>query len=411
MSYFKKKAKLLFVLCIGLFVGLAGCDSEITHTDSSSSENGNLEAVGGTSSALDRPALSEQEMKERLQEFAEKKGREGIKQKIKDISYDQSYFRKFLIEGVIDGDQYECSSTPLDTWVNNNVYYSSLEEALYVAFFGIDQFPYIYNLLYVNPREDRQAFGENGEYTRQVYRASRSVKRFWDVDLRDVQVESFRGAMLKDFDKVFKVVEVLWPSETEESNAAFAQDIVDVVQEPSNPVWSFNAFAMSEGPVIVGGEDKPAQIQMGDGIMEGMDALGFGDSAPQGILAHEMAHQVQFKLNVFENDTISDPAESTRRTELMADAYAAYYLAHKRGASMNWDRVESFMQTFYNIGDCSFSSSGHHGTPNQRLAAAQFGFDLAESADRRVGIMSASEFLEAFDDKLPELVAPDAEGS
>ena len=411
MLFTSKKTTLFLVLFVAMLVGIAGCDSKVTSSDSSSDEQ--VQALDGNANALDRPALSQAEMQERLQEFAQKQDREGgvIEQKVNGLSADHDYFRTFITDGVIDGGQYECEPTPLTTWANDNLFYSSIDEQLFVLFYGIDQFPYIYNLLFVNPREDRQYYGANGEYTRQVRRTDRSVKRFWDVNLRDVQVEAFRGSMLKDFDKVFQVVEALYPSFSEESNAAFAQDIVDVVVDGSSPVWSFNAFAFKEGPILVGGETKPDQIQMGDGILEGMDAIGLGDAAPQGILAHEFAHHIQYELNVFEEDTISDPAESTRRTELMADALASYYLGHKRGAAMNWDRVEEFMLSFFNVGDCGFTNPSHHGTPNQRLKAAQFGFDLAESADRRVSIMSASDFVDTFDAELPELVAPDAEGS
>jgi hypothetical protein len=214
--------------------------------------------------------------------------------------------------------------------------------------------------------------------------------------------------MLKDFDKVLQVVDVLYPNDSEESNVNFAQTIVDIVAGDGNsPVWSFNAFAFREGPILIGGEDKPYQIQMGDGILDGMDEIGLGDAAPDVILAHEFGHQVQYKLNVFQEDTLSDPAESTRRTELMADAFAAYYLGHKRGASFNWDRVEKFMRGLFNVGDCAFQNPGHHGTPNQRMKAAQFGFDLAENAERRVRIMPSEDFVDTFDEQLPVFLESD----
>ena len=60
----------------------------------------------------------------------------------------------------------------------------------------------------------------------------------------------------------------------------------------------------------------------------------------------------------------------TRYTELMADAYSAYYLTHKRGAAMNRHRVAGFLEVFYQIGDCAYTNNGHHGTPNQRMNAA-----------------------------------------
>ena len=136
-----------------------------------------------------------------------------------------------------------------------------------------------------------------------------------------------------------------------------------------------------------------------------MDAyadLGFGDVAPQAILAHEFGHHIQFQLDLF--GTVPSP-EATRRTELMADAYAAYYLSHARGAAMQWKRVEQFLQVFYNIGDCLFTNNNHHGTPTQRMAAAEWGYRLADSAQKQGHILTAEEFAALFDASLPQIVA------
>jgi hypothetical protein len=92
----------------------------------------------------------------------------------------------------------------------------------------------------------------------------------------------------------------------------------------------------------------------------------------------------------------------------MADAYAAYFLTHSRGAAMNRKRVEQFLQVFFQIGDCGFDSPGHHGTPNQRMAAARFGFDIAAQAQKQGHILTAEQFHALFVAKYPQLVAPDA---
>ena len=100
-----------------------------------------------------------------------------------------------------------------------------------------------------------------------------------------------------------------------------------------------------------------------------------------------------------------DGPEATRRTELMADAYSAYYLSHARGAAMQWKRVQQFLQVFFNIGDCSFTSDGHHGTPAQRIAAANWGYNLANNAQKQGHIMTSQEFAALFEVQLPKLVS------
>ena len=149
---------------------------------------------------------------------------------------------------------------------------------------------------------------------------------------------------------------------------------------------------------------------MGVGILVSYAGSGFGDIAPQAILAHEFAHHIQFENGYF-ND-LSSPryseAERTRYTELMADAYAAYFLTHSRGAAMNRKRVEQFHEVFFQIGDCGFKSDGHHGTPNQRRAAAAFGFKLAAEAQRQGQILTSDAFHDLFLAAYPTLIEPDA---
>jgi hypothetical protein len=90
--------------------------------------------------------------------------------------------------------------------------------------------------------------------------------------------------------------------------------------------------------------NTPSKIVMGDGIQKAYFDMGLGDVATQAIMSHEYGHQVQFAnptLVPFENTP-----ESTRATELMADALSAYYLTNKRGAAMNWHRVQDFLSCF-----------------------------------------------------------------
>jgi predicted metalloprotease len=148
---------------------------------------------------------------------------------------------------------------------------------------------------------------------------------------------------------------------------------------------------------------------MGDGILHAYEDLGLGDVAPQAIYAHEFAHHIQFLNGYFDDEIVADgdPAEMTRYTELMADALSAYYLSHKRGATMNQRRVVQFLEVFFEIGDCSFSSPGHHGTPNQRMAAAQFGFAIADATQKKGKVLTAEEFHDLFVAFYPTLIAPD----
>ena len=88
-----------------------------------------------------------------------------------------------------------------------------------------------------------------------------------------------------------------------------------------------------------------------------------------GVLAHEWGHQVQFQFGW------AQPTEPTvRRIELEADMWSGFYMALAKGWTGN--QLNSYFQTLFDIGDFNFHSRGHHGTPNQRLAAGVVGFDV-----------------------------------
>jgi hypothetical protein len=65
-------------------------------------------------------------------------------------------------------------------------------------------------------------------------------------------------------------------------------------------------------------------------------------------------------------------------------------------------------QSFYEVGDCSFTSAGHHGTPNQRLRASTWGYSVADGAQKQGHVLPSLTLDAQFEATLPELVAPDA---
>jgi hypothetical protein len=101
--------------------------------------------------------------------------------------------------------------------------------------------------------------------------------------------------------------------------------------------------------------------------------------------AHEFGHALQYILDLedvngdydkyLENyfDTVS--AESSRYWELEADAMAAYALAHQRGRNFPMSLLLEATQSAYSIGDCSYRSDDHHGSPKQRECATKWGAD------------------------------------
>lgn len=93
---------------------------------------------------------------------------------------------------------------------------------------------------------------------------------------------------------------------------------------------------------------------------------GYGLAVPA-IMAHEFAHLLQFKRN---------SKLPTKQMELQADYLAGWYLGQR--SRFIYTDVRPAFQAFFQMGDYEFNNPDHHGTPQQRLAAIQAGFQASD---------------------------------
>ena len=307
----------------------------------------------------------------------------------------------------------ECAGTLLDTYIDQ-LFAAMTDEQF--AFLVAHQ-----DALFNVPTYDALFFGTPNDpayalesHAQQIKNTFRDLRQFWDIESADIQLMAMHGDVLLDADRIAKTLtamvatgelDPMTPAEIQEEAATVADFMQTQGDFYDNPLWTLNAFAFTgEGeadPFIAALPDK---LIMGDGIIDAYDAIGLGDVGIRVIMAHEFGHHVQFELGVFDTGP-TDPAEATRRTELMADAMAAYYGTHKKGLALNRKRVADALLSFYTVGDCQFDSPGHHGTPLQRERAADWGADLAAAAKPRSSILPAATFVELFDAALPQIIS------
>lgn len=300
-----------------------------------------------------------------------------------------------------------CSSTPLNAWLNDQLSDWNGDTYYYAVLTGMLEIP-THNALYFENGEDNSYYGINGEYSHIYDKTFKDLKRFWNIESGNIVTVPIHGSMLRSSDKIIRVNKMLYGDD--EATAEYWANLISWLlnnvpqyRNGDHPIFSFNSYAQSSFNFYPFGT-VPPKIALGDGIISAYNNLGYDDVAPQAILAHEYGHQVQFQNGVFDGK-VAGP-EFTRGTELMADAFATYYLSHPQGAAMQWKRVKQFLQVFYNIGDCYFDSFTHHGTPAQRIAAADWGYALADNAQKQGHILTASQFIALFETKLPDVVKP-----
>ncbi len=398
----------LFGSCLGLLFVVAACDGPITEVETDSTSPA-MSAVAGNGSSIASAADVER----------------PTQLPIGDGRIADGYLPGFVVDpsGAINPEDYVCpASTEVSDYYSDAFFEFLFTETdlfffLYVDVWA-DLIPQQEALIFLET-DRKQEYGYAGEFTNAINRTNTDLRRFSDIPSDDLQVVPMKGSMLYDTERVVRAYmsPLVAPFfGLPESVATFvaleiqaALDASQLLDGGNHPLFSFNAFAFSGSETF----GIPPKIVMGDAILNAYADLGFGDVAPQAILAHEWAHQVQFAYGWFGDpipslDPPPDAAEATRYSELMADVWAAYYLTHKRGGTMNRKRVEQFLEVFYQIGDCYFADPGHHGTPNQRMRAAQLGFDLADQAQKQGHIMSSQEFHDVFVANYLDLIQPDA---
>lgn len=299
----------------------------------------------------------------------------------------------------------ECDNTPfraVTSYYNNaliNGFISNWDgnpDAISVI---LDDYFVINQIAALDDYKNADTFGANGEYTNYVKNNVRSLEKFWNMP-NLITVRGQHTSTLQDLDFIRFIYENY--SNASPADVDYFLSIAEHFntasdQIPENPFYASDGFATFDGFIVIG-----------DGIVSMLSETGLDPKVIwSSILAHEWGHQIQFKnYNIWNYPVpaFNGTPESTRMTELEADFLTGYYLTHKLGGTYNWKRVEDVLSAFYNIGDCGFTSPGHHGTPNQRIEAARQGYLYAANQQKKGHISAPQVVHDAFISRLPAIV-------
>lgn len=330
---------------------------------------------------------------------------------------------------VLNPDDYQCGPTEMTAWIAAQK--AQIDPASWSwytgGFFGFSPDLLLqYWTLMKTPSAPRDtSFGPNGSATNEMARTFSALQDFWDIDGSSIGLVSYDGKVLADTPEA--AADRLFVYDGLRKVSPFASVLLKLSVEigitqgrvagfpggVDNPLFSVNSFAVD--PTHETGSNKELldvlgvtrRVAMGQGLITMWDDLGLGKVGDRAVLAHEYGHQVQFTDNLFATD-ITDQPEATARTELMADAFGTYFTVSKHGESLNKAQTLQDLRTFYNVGDCAFSSPGHHGTPNQRYRAAEWGADLAKGQSNQGHVLPSLTVAAGFEQALPQITAPDA---
>ncbi len=123
----------------------------------------------------------------------------------------------------------------------------------------------------------------------------------------------------------------------------------------------------------------------------------FGELPIAGILAHEWGHRTQQVINW---QDYSQPAYK----ELEADAFSGFYLFLAK--QWAWSQVDQYYSAIYSFGDTNFNSPYHHGTSEERLAAAHLGVETANWAVQNQHQFTYNELHQIFIEAIRTMIKP-----
>jgi hypothetical protein len=110
------------------------------------------------------------------------------------------------------------------------------------------------------------------------------------------------------------------------------------------------------------------------------------------IIAHEFGHIWAMQAGII--DKINAGQKTVKRSELHADFLAGYFLGTRKRAAPNLS-LQSAGDLFNRLGDHNTESPSHHGTPGERVAAAEEGFKVSylQNRDARHAFAAGLEYV------------------
>lgn len=311
------------------------------------------------------------------------------------------------LENAINPADYTCGPTSIDGYVSRIISGVPDDTLFVLALVGIFEFP-TYDAIYFGKAGKGYRLG--GKPGRQLNKSFGGLQKFWDIKSKNIDLMGMQPTLVANKARVAKVAKVVYKIKQKKADK-FAKSVVKLVKSSGklkkgrNPIFSLNAVAFTGKGV----KNKRLRrvgdrIVFGSGMIKAYKSLGYAKFGPRAVLAHEFGHHIQFDRKLINSSL--EPAEAGRRVELMADSFATYFVGHRKGLDASTTGRRQSVESFRLVGDCVFDDPSHHGTPNQRAAAATYGLSLADASGKAV--RKGRSVGVSFDAKLPQLVAPDA---
>eukprot|EP00934_Nitzschia_sp_Nitz4_P002199 Nitzschia sp. Nitz4//scaffold259_size27336//17878//19209//NITZ4_008193-RA/size27336-processed-gene-0.6-mRNA-1//-1//CDS//3329544510//2199//frame0 len=305
-------------------------------------------------------------------------------------------------------------------------------QTLFIDWYGMNLPTYAVMLLSEGPhaifKTTPEYFGVDGSYTEYIEELSSDIIEYWAVNNPDyeffvdtafggsnsttavtesdtiIRVKAMRGSQLQE-PLVLELLCMMLFGLDYATCFEFATDFDSLVQlipgKYEHPLFSANAFnADVDGVYDLFGLSIPPMVVIGDGILDFLEQATVDTSlGVDVVVAHEFVHMAQMEWFKDESDMklyeyYGMGPQYSRFMELMADAFAGYYLADVTGANYTVSEIEDSTVFVRAVGDPVYDSG--HGTSGQRECALVWG--ALEAQENMGQDFTFNELFHVFDD-------------
>ena len=245
--------------------------------------------------------------------------------------------------------------------------------------------------------QENEYFGRNGEYTEEILSQHYLLIDFWQLpNDPPILLIGLHSEILQPEGNLEMAVAVLSYLNGYQEDVVITEEVRIIAEQARLAIetelpngYSNNDLTSEDGYFVanfgvIGYEDSSV-IVAGDGALYFDVQLGNGAAGSDIFHAHEFGHALQYILDLEDANGNIDvyldkyfnnrSPESSRYSELEADAMAAYALAHERGRNFTVSLLLEATKSAFAIGDCEYDADDHHGSPKQRECATKWGAD------------------------------------
>ena len=313
---------------------------------------------------------------------------------------------------VLDKHAAYCGKHSIQVWVEGILKELNPEEfaAAYTLhyIFPISRWLMDAKILFDNDDSD-EFLGFSGHPTDSMRQTFEKNKRFWNLEGEDILLQGVHATILAEEDKTTMFLHKMYG--VEETLAAVIAEIVHGLVKIVGfefPLWTLYALAVTyHDEPLAGYGQVPDKILIGDGLIDYYEALILEGTyfdhqweviGLDMILAHEVAHHVQF--DSFAGPNYGHSMDTAVYKELMAYAMGGYFSTHPRGSALGGKDVDSAFSVAFNTETCDFWKATHHGTIDQIVNAMKWGVHQSQRAHGKGTILTVDEFVQKFTTEL-----------